>query len=89
MYGDVKGGGRYGDLAGCQWLLPPLSVAPSSSDTAEPVFSAFLKETDVFGMCSQKRVLLIFVKSPNQSLLRFIFTCIGSAPCGECEMCSE
>ena len=53
MYGDVKGGIQYGELAGCQWLLPPLSVAPSRSDTGESVWSAFLKETDVFGIYSR------------------------------------
>ena len=48
LYGDVKDGSRYGDLVGCQWLLPPLSVAPSRSDTGEPVDATFLEATDVF-----------------------------------------
>ena len=39
MYGDVRGGSRYGDIVGCQWLLPPLSVT---------VYAKFLNETDVF-----------------------------------------
>ena len=47
MYSDIEGGSRYGDLVCCQWLLPPLSVAPSRSDTGEPVYAAFLEETGV------------------------------------------
>ena len=47
MYGDVKGGSRCGYLVDCQWLLPPLSVAPSRSDTGEQVYATFLEGTDV------------------------------------------
>ena len=42
MSSDIKRGSGYGYLVGCLWLLPPLSVAPSRSDT-----SAFLKGADV------------------------------------------
>ena len=55
MYGDVKGGSRYDDIAGCQWLLPPLLVAPSRSDMAGPVGAQFLPKIDVFSIYSIKR----------------------------------
>ena len=50
MYSDVKGGSRHSYLVGCQWLLPPLSVAPSRSDTGAPVYATFLKRVDVLCM---------------------------------------
>ena len=75
MYSDVKGGSRYGDQVGCQWLLPPLSVAPSRSDTGGPVYATFLEGTDVFEHEPIKGVDLNVLQSRNEVHLKSVLLC--------------
>ena len=55
VYGDVKGGSRYGDLAGCYDVsqvargVAAFSVGPAEVTGARPPVGAeFLSKTDVF-----------------------------------------
>ena len=75
MYSDVKGGSRYGYLVGYQWLLPPLSVAPSRSDTGGPVYAAFLEGTDVFEHEPIKGVDLSVLYNPTEVYVGSVFQC--------------